>query len=174
MGPPKNFMWQARHSQVYPALQLLARQGLVVFRDVPQEGKPAKKIYEITEKGLEALRAWARKGPTQVPVRDEFSLKMAALRTLPIQQAIDVLALQIDLVEGEIEEIEAHLDEFSRRMKLPNPVPSNHRQFCLISAIRLSRDLKITAVAAYRRLLAELSSDTNTGSVSQCRETNTL
>lgn len=156
MGPPKNYMWEARHSQVYPTLQLLARYDYVTFKDVRQESRPDKKVYEVTSRGLEALRSWAAKGPTHVPVRDEFSVKMAALRLLQPSEAAAVLKRQIELVEGEIAAIDLNLKDFARRLDIPDPVPSHHHQFCLISAIRLSRDLKITAVEAYRRLLSDL------------------
>ncbi|MBR0706988.1 PadR family transcriptional regulator [Bradyrhizobium liaoningense] len=157
MGPPRNYMWEARHSQVYPTLQLLTRYGYVAFEDVQQDSRPDKKVYEITGPGIEALRNWAKKGPTHVPVRDEFSVKMAALRMLSPGEAVAVLTRQIELVEGEIAAINLHLVDFARRLDIPEPPPSDHRQFCLISAIRLSRDLKITAADAYRKLLDDLS-----------------
>lgn len=157
MGPPRNYMWEARHSQVYPTLQLLTRYGYVAFEDVQQESRPDKKIYEVTGRGLEALRDWAKEGPTHVPVRDEFSVKMAALRVLAPSEAIAVLNRQIELVEGEIAAINLHLIDFARRLHIPEPAPSDHHQFCLLSAIRLSRDIKIASVDAYRRLVQHLA-----------------
>lgn len=164
MGPPKNFIWEAQHSQVYPTLRVLTRHGYVMFTDIQQESRPDKKLYKITDRGLEALQVWARKGPTHVPVRDEFSLKMAAVRFLPPREAVAVLARQIDFVNGEIEAIELHLSDFASRFRLPDPVPSDHQQFCLLSAIRLSRDVKIVAVAAYQRLLEQLADETSRSS----------
>ncbi|MCG2628243.1 MULTISPECIES: PadR family transcriptional regulator [Bradyrhizobium] len=169
MGPPRNYMWEAKHSQVYPTLQLLAEHGYVTFEDIAQESKPDKKVYEVTERGLEALKEWARKGPTHVPVRDEFSVKMAALRLLPPSEAVAVLNRQIELVEGEIAAINLHLVDFVDRFRLPEPAQSNHRQFCLLSAIRLSRDLKLTAMEAYRKLAGELSRATEPAKASRAQ-----
>ncbi len=40
-------------SGVYPALNDLAKEGLVTFKKVEQEGRPNKKIYEVTQAGKE-------------------------------------------------------------------------------------------------------------------------
>lgn len=41
--------------QLYPALHALEASGLVSAEWVPQEGKPARKVYQITAKGQSAL-----------------------------------------------------------------------------------------------------------------------
>lgn len=50
----------AGYGSIYPALSSLAEQGLVSCEEIPQEGKPDRKVYEITDEGraflLEALQ----------------------------------------------------------------------------------------------------------------------
>ena len=50
--------------QLYPALHGLEETGCIVAEWVPQEGKPARKVYSITEQGrleLEQQRkAWSK------------------------------------------------------------------------------------------------------------------
>lgn len=71
--------WSANHSQIYPLLAQLEENGYASFQHVQQTDKPDKKIYSITDKGKEALRAWLKE-PTSPPVmRDEFSLKLFSL-----------------------------------------------------------------------------------------------
>jgi PadR family transcriptional regulator, regulatory protein PadR len=41
--------------QLYPALHALERAGFVAAEWVPQEGKPARKVYAITESGKAEL-----------------------------------------------------------------------------------------------------------------------
>jgi DNA-binding PadR family transcriptional regulator len=50
--------WQASQQQIYRELGKMEHQGWVAFEKVPQEGKPDKKIYRITDAGLEELRQW--------------------------------------------------------------------------------------------------------------------
>jgi PadR family transcriptional regulator AphA len=45
----------AGYGSIYPALSTLARNGLVEYELVPQDGKPDRKVYSITDKGREAL-----------------------------------------------------------------------------------------------------------------------
>jgi DNA-binding PadR family transcriptional regulator len=71
------FFWHAKLSQIYPTLRELAERGLVEADTVPQEGKPDKKIYSITETGRKALRDWL-----EAPVEGLSPTKDAALLKL--------------------------------------------------------------------------------------------
>jgi transcriptional regulator len=49
--------------RLYPALHRLERDGYVVAEWIPQEGKPARKVYRLTDSGkgelVEKKRKWA-------------------------------------------------------------------------------------------------------------------
>lgn len=63
--------------QVYVTLQRLARDGLVTSEDVAQASRPAKRVYELTPAGRDALAAWIE-APSDGPrIRDEFFMKLA-------------------------------------------------------------------------------------------------
>lgn len=47
----------ASFGSIYPALTRLEREGLATATSMPQEKRPAKKVYRITEKGRAALVA---------------------------------------------------------------------------------------------------------------------
>ena len=53
-----NFFWSAQTSQIYRELQGMEEKEWVTKTIVPQEGKPDKNIFSITEKGKEALIKW--------------------------------------------------------------------------------------------------------------------
>jgi len=46
--------------QLYPALHRLEKDGLVAATWVPQEGKPPRKVYRLTDEGTEALAGHRR------------------------------------------------------------------------------------------------------------------
>lgn len=73
-GRVGNF-WSARHSQIYPELARLEEGGYVTHSVVEQQDRPDKKVYEITDSGLEALREWVPQPPARRPVRDDLVLK---------------------------------------------------------------------------------------------------
>lgn len=50
-------------AKLYPFLHRLEEEGLVVAEWIPQEGKPARKVYALTDRGIKALaekrKAWS-------------------------------------------------------------------------------------------------------------------
>lgn len=75
MGGRVGFFWEARHSQIYPELARLEERKLVTHKVVEQQARPDKKVYEITDAGLEALREWVTEPPPARVAKDELVLK---------------------------------------------------------------------------------------------------
>jgi DNA-binding PadR family transcriptional regulator len=91
MEEPIGFFWHARRSQIYPELARLEDAGLVSHVVVEQHDRPDKKVYQITESGLETLRRWVVEPPPAQPDRDEFMLKVYSIWLADPQQAIAML-----------------------------------------------------------------------------------
>ena len=64
--------YPAGYGSIYPALSTLARNGLVEFELVPQDGKPDRKVYTITAKGREALMEGLANPNPSHKIRSEF------------------------------------------------------------------------------------------------------
>ncbi|MGZ8180045.1 PadR family transcriptional regulator [Williamsia sp. SKLECPSW1] len=72
------YFWSATHQQIYRTLKKLHADGLVDMEDVPQDGRPDKKVYTLSASGRDALRAWIS-DPAPVPrLRDELSVRLRA------------------------------------------------------------------------------------------------
>jgi DNA-binding PadR family transcriptional regulator len=69
------FFWGAGHSQIYPELARLEEGGFVTHSVVEQRERPDKKVFEITGRGLDALKEWASQPPPRKPTKDELTLK---------------------------------------------------------------------------------------------------
>lgn len=52
------YFWSPAKSRIYAVLPRLVERGFATSEDVPQETRPDKQIYRITERGREAVRAW--------------------------------------------------------------------------------------------------------------------
>lgn len=50
--------WHADQSQIYRTLARLTEQGFAVMEKVPQEDRPDRKVYHITEAGRQELHRW--------------------------------------------------------------------------------------------------------------------
>lgn len=70
--------WQASQQQIYRELGKMEQQGWVTYETVPQEGKPDKKIYAITESGRQELRRWFSEPADPTPIREDLLVKVLA------------------------------------------------------------------------------------------------
>lgn len=68
------YFWPLGRSQIYAALPRLERTGLIRGRDVPQRGKPNKRVFRLTERGRDALASWLETG--DFDERDVFLLRL--------------------------------------------------------------------------------------------------
>ena len=62
----------AGYGSIYPALASLAEQGLVNCEQIPQEGKPDRKVYSITDAGRRELKAALDNPAPAHKIRSEF------------------------------------------------------------------------------------------------------
>ncbi len=70
-----NHFWNAKLSQIYPALSTMKDEGWVTMEVQHQENRPNRKIYHITTTGREELNCWLRKKGAAAPVRNTFLIK---------------------------------------------------------------------------------------------------
>lgn len=68
--------WKVGSNQVYPELAKMEGEGLVKLQGVEHHAyRPARKLYEITEVGQEALIQWTIEPGGVENMRDDFLLK---------------------------------------------------------------------------------------------------
>jgi DNA-binding PadR family transcriptional regulator len=67
--------WPAKHSQIYPLLANLEKEQQLTYELVSQSDKPDKKVYSITDKGIDSLRTWLTEPASDPVMRDELMLK---------------------------------------------------------------------------------------------------
>ena len=111
----------AGFGSIYPALSSLADNGLVTCEHIPQDGKPDRKVYDITAAGktflLEALQDPA---PCH-KVRSDFLVTMCFAHLMPSEQVEAVLDNRLEdcaYCIKMISEIEADcMDDWPRGQK---------------------------------------------------------
>ncbi|MDJ0680128.1 MAG: PadR family transcriptional regulator [Xenococcaceae cyanobacterium MO_167.B52] len=75
--------WQASQQQIYRELGKLEKQGAIASEVIPQEGRPDKKIYRITEQGIAILKDWLVEPSEPMAIREELLVKVIAAKLLP-------------------------------------------------------------------------------------------
>lgn len=68
------YFWHAKQSQIYTTLKSLEAEGQVVSQVEPQEDRPDRRVYTITEAGRGELRGWLERPLTTIDPRKETLL----------------------------------------------------------------------------------------------------
>jgi DNA-binding PadR family transcriptional regulator len=71
--------WSATPQQLYRELEKMADEGLVAARIVPQERRPNKRMFALTEAGRAALYEYTARSPKPTAVRDELLVQVQAV-----------------------------------------------------------------------------------------------
>ncbi len=58
MDKSTGHFWQAKQSQIYTTLKKMEKEGRIISHPEPQEHRPDRRVYQITESGKTALREW--------------------------------------------------------------------------------------------------------------------
>lgn len=101
------YFWKASHQQVYRELNKMAAGEWVTCTLEPQDGKPDRKVYSITQLGRTALSQWFEQKTVHPTVRDEFSAKLAACAVQPSTE----LRIQLEELIEESKRLVAHYKE---------------------------------------------------------------
>jgi DNA-binding PadR family transcriptional regulator len=86
---------------LYLALKHFEEMGAVTRQVIPQEGKPNRHLYELTERGIELLHASLRDFPAGLASNDaEFFTRVAFFDLLEVPEREAILATRLAFLEG--------------------------------------------------------------------------
>jgi len=86
---------EASYGSIYPALNRLAEEGLVVCRDERQNGRPDKKVYSLNQKGHAAFQEALLRDLAEDKYRSEFLFVSAFADLLPAYHITELIDKQI-------------------------------------------------------------------------------
>ncbi|MBU3175262.1 PadR family transcriptional regulator [Clostridium estertheticum] len=109
------YFWNENYGHIYPVLKTMEQDEVITKQIEQTEGRPAKNVYSITEKGRKELEIWLMLPVERTPGRSELLLKIFLARDIPIENIIEKLQ-QIK------EESEKELIQYS---KVENELKSN-------------------------------------------------
>ena len=103
MDNSTQFFWHASLSQIYPELNKLEQEGLLQSEVYPQQGKPDKRIYTITQTGRAALLGWLGEPIDHLPAtKDPPLLKLFFSGVLDKQTVLAQLRNQLELHRAQL------------------------------------------------------------------------
>ena len=88
-GPFGHF-YDASYGSIYPALGKLLGEGFVEVSEEEQEGKPAKKVYSLTDAGRARLKEALAEPPGRDRIRSEYLVRLFFAHLMEPQDACRV------------------------------------------------------------------------------------
>ena len=103
--------WHALPTQIYAELRRLEEDGLVEGTEVPQERRPNKRVYSISEEGREEMERFTREPARPTAIKDDLLIKI---------QAADVGDLEAvaESIDRRRVEAEIRLEELERLLRV--------------------------------------------------------
>ena len=114
--------WHAKLSQIYTTLKSLETSTHVISHIEPQEGRPDRRVYEITELGQADLRGWLREPITDLATKkDSLLVKVFFQSPQEKQLLLTQLRLQITLHQQKLAEYQQQTPQAIQEMLQDEP-----------------------------------------------------
>ena len=97
--------YNASFGSIYPILHKLVTHEKVDVDLICQEGKPDKKIYSITEKGIESFQSYLRTEVEPRKTKWDFMVRMYFADSLPAYKQLELIDREIAKQRDELEQL---------------------------------------------------------------------
>lgn len=112
--------WYAAPQQLYAELVKLESEGLVAGREVVQQGRPNKRVFRVTEAGIDELATFAAAPPKPLLLRDDLAVRVHAVDVLDpapviaqLHERAEEAAAKLALFEQMLVRLRGDMDEES-------------------------------------------------------------
>jgi PadR family transcriptional regulator, regulatory protein AphA len=126
MESSTQYFWKETFSSIYPLLEELEKQKLIVKVDVPTRSDRKRNVYTLTPAGREILANWLVQPPETIQLRNELLLKLFFGILVPIETNIEHL-------EKYKKELESKLSSFREIEKELHVIDSLESLYGLIT-----------------------------------------
>lgn len=96
----------ASFGSIYPALNRMESEGLVVSREEQQDGRPNRKVYSVTDAGRDEFLLALSKPVQKDIFKSEFLLLAMCAELMAPEHVRRAIDMQIDYINAELEIIE--------------------------------------------------------------------
>ncbi|MBO0993164.1 PadR family transcriptional regulator [Bacillus sp. SD088] len=129
-----NLFYKINNNQLYPTLSKLESDGLIKLESYEKESyRPARKIYKITDAGIEDLKSWIVE-PSEPGDWDEFLLKQYSAWLIKPET-------MMPLIEGikreHKERLEGYMDKVAELREQYHPLTNDYPIFSSIAVVEL-------------------------------------
>lgn len=113
MESSTQYFWKETFSSIYPVLEDLENQKLIVRVDKPTKNDRKCNVYTITPEGRSTLENWLMQPPEIMQLRNELMLKLFFGNMVPVEVNIAHLENQKKELENKLSTYQKIKNEFS-------------------------------------------------------------
>jgi DNA-binding PadR family transcriptional regulator len=133
-----SIFWHSHLSQIYPELNRLEKEQLIISKHIQQEGKPDKKVYSITEEGKKELINWLLTPPEAPKQKDPFLMKTFFMDNIPVDEVLLQLKVYVKKRKQRLNKMKKIIQERLNSIRERNVMKAR----ILISSAVLKRGLE--------------------------------
>jgi len=150
MESSTQYFWKETFSSIYPVLEDLEKQKLIVKVKKPTQNDRKRNIYKLTPEGHNTLKNWLIQPPEDMQLRNELLLKLFFGAIVPIEVSIEHLKKQKKELKNKL----------STYQKIKNKLSENHSLESLYSLITLDHGIRhiLTSIEWCDNAIKELKS----------------
>src|SRR6266511_3795426 len=141
--------WHVLPTQLYGELHRLEDEGLVRGREVPQERRPAKRLFSVTDAGLEELERFTREAARPASIKDELLVKIQAADAGDMEAVARAIDARRDAALERLDVLEGLIRTFLRGRDEDTFLATAHRVGPYLN-LRRGRDFERENIAWYR------------------------
>ena len=111
--------WSATQSHIYKALETLEKEGFVESQVIPQEGRPSRKVYQITGAGSDELRRWVSTPLPLEVTREAWLIQVFFAHALNNEEIANLFEKRIETIRATLvqyQAAQANIDENYQRL----------------------------------------------------------
>lgn len=133
--------WYATHSQIYPELHRLTKEGMITFEIDTKGDKLEKKRYLITESGKKDLKEWLEVCDELEPTpKDAFRLKLYYLNEIKKDTVLNHLQDQLKKRMHKLKRLEENMEINKRESESYGKLYNNELGDYLVLCGAISRE----------------------------------
>ncbi len=132
MEASTQYFWKESFSSIYPVLEELEKQKLIVEVEKTRKSNRTCNIYTLTPKGRTTLKNWLMQPPENMQLRNELLLKLFFGKMVPIE-------INIEHLEQQKKELEIKLSTY-RQIK--DELSNDHSLDSVYSLITLDHGIR--------------------------------
>lgn len=150
MEASTHYFWKESFGSIYPILEDLEKQQLIVKVDEPSRNDRQRNTYKLTSKGREALEHWLVQTPEPLHNRNELLLKLFFGGLSPVEVSTE----HLENYQKELEVKLSTYQKIKRELSKDNSLESSYYLITLDHGIRLTKASREWCANAIKTLKA--------------------